>query len=328
MSFPSNPTTIETRVFAEMPAQFRRTGVLTEWARSYKRGLPVDSFLEGPCFDEGGNLYVVDIPHGRVFRIAPDQSWSLVVEYEGEPNGLARHPDGRLFIADYKNGILELDPHSGKISPILTRRNGEHFKGVNDLTFSRTGDLYFTDQGQTGLHDPTGRVFRLRCDGRLDCLLANGPSPNGLVLSAEGDVLFVAMTRDNAVWRLPLQPGGGTSKVGRFASFHGTSGPDGMAADEAGNILVAHASLGAVFVLDPQGEVIARIRSCRGKTTTNVAFGGPERRTIVITESETGSVLFADWSEPGLRLYGDTGPDALRRPIITNGSLASSPKAV
>ncbi|MGN5354138.1 hypothetical protein ACQ4P5_19195 [Ralstonia sp. L16] len=58
--------------------------------------------------------------------------------------------------------------------------------------------MYFTDQGQTGLHDPTGRVYRLCTDGRLDCLLANGPSPNGLVLTPDESALFVAMTGDNA----------------------------------------------------------------------------------------------------------------------------------
>ena len=45
----------------------------------------------------------------------------------------------------------------------------------------------------------------------------------------------------------------------------------------------------------PQGEPIARIRSCRGATTTNLAFG-PDGRTVFVTESETGAVLAATWS--------------------------------
>jgi gluconolactonase len=288
---------IATRVFAEMPAALRRP-VATEWSRANKRGLPVDCFLEGPCFDLAGNLHVTDIPHGRIFRISPDGSWTRLAEYDGEPNGLALHPDGtRLYIADYKQGILSLDFASGRVEPVLTRRNGERFKGPNDLAFARNGDLYFTDQGQTGLHDPTGRVYRLRAADRLDCLLANGPSPNGLALSLDEDALFVAMTRDNAVWRLPLLPDGGTAKVGRFASFHGTSGPDGLEVDAAGNLLVAHASLGCVFALSPQGEPVARIRSCRGATTTNLALRGG---TVFVTESETGAVLAAEWVPEGL----------------------------
>jgi gluconolactonase len=292
-TFPPRPIT--TRVHTEMPAELRRP-VVTEWSRANKRGLPVDCFLEGPCFDAAGNLYVTDIPHGRILRISSEGSWTQIAKYDGEPNGLALHPDGaRLYVADYKQGILSLDLTTGQVAPVLARRNSERFKGPNDLVFAHNGDLYFTDQGQTGLQDPTGRVYRLRPGGQLDCLLANGPSPNGLALSLDEEVLFVAMTRDNAIWRLPLLPDGSTAKVGRFASFHGTSGPDGMTMDASGNLLVAHASLGSVFVLSPQGEPIARIRSCHGMTTTNLAFG-PDGKTLFITESETGAVLAATWT--------------------------------
>ena len=188
---------IETTVFAEMPAVLRRP-VPTEWSRANKGGAAVDCFLEGPCWDAAGNLWLVDIPHGRILRVSPQGDWAAVAEYDGEPNGLALRHDGTLLIADYKNGLLSLDPATGVVSPFLTRRNSERFKGPNDLVVARNGDVYFTDQGQTGLHDPTGRVYRLRADGRLDCLLSNGPSPNGLVLTPDESVLFVAMTRDRS----------------------------------------------------------------------------------------------------------------------------------
>lgn len=296
------PVLIETRVFSAMPAEFRRTGEVPSWAVANKAGQPVSSFIEGPAFDADGRLYVVDIPYGRVFRIAPDGAWTLVVRYEGEPNGLKFHPDGRILIADYRNGLLQLDPDTGDVSPLLTSRNGEAFKGINDLAIASNGDVYFTDQGQTGLHDPGGRVFRLSAAGKLDCLLDNGVSPNGLVLDMAERVLFVAMTRDNAIWRVPLLPDGGTAKVGRFCTMFGTSGPDGLAMDEAGNLFVAHASLGHVLIFAPNGECIARIKSCAGTTVTNIAFGGPGRRQLFITESLTGTVLVADVPDPGIAL--------------------------
>jgi gluconolactonase len=292
--------TIEAKVFAEMPKEFRRINTASQWANANRQGVAIDSFLEGPCFDEEGNLYVVDIPFGRLFRITPKGIWSLAIEYDGEPNGLALHRDGRLFITDYRNGLMAFSPKTGLIQRILARRNSESFKGVNDLIFAPNGDLYFTDQGQSGLHDPTGRVFRYRPDGHLDCLVQNAPSPNGLALSPAGNVIFVAMTRDNSVWRIPLLSDGTTAKVGRFASFHGTAGPDGLAMDAAGNLLVAHASLGKVFVLDREGYEIAQIRSNRGPTTTNLAFGGKDKKTVFITESATGSVLKAKWHIPGV----------------------------
>jgi len=287
------PKLVPTRLFSAMPDEFRRRGVRSAWADANKGGTPVDCFIEGPAFDRDGNLYVVDIPFGRIFRISPGGSWSLVVEYDGWPNGLKIAPDGRILVADYMNGLMEVDPQSGTIRTLLRHRNSESFKGCNDLHVASNGDIYFTDQGQTGLQDPTGRVYRLRRDGRLDCLISNGPSPNGLVLDREETVLFVAMTRDNSVWRVPLAKDGGVAKVGRFASFFGTSGPDGLTMDPEGRLFVAHASLGHVFVLQANGECVARIKSCTGPTCTNVARSAAHDR-LAITESSTGSVLIAD----------------------------------
>jgi gluconolactonase len=291
------PLKIETRVFSAMPKAFRRKGIATSWADANRQGRPADCFIEGPSFDASGNLYVVDIPFGRIFRIAPDSRWSLVIEYDGWPNGLKIHPDGRILVADYMHGLMELDAKAGRMQPLLTARNSESFKGCNDLHIASNGDIYFTDQGQTGLHDPTGRVYRLSPNGRLDCLIDTGISPNGLVLDPSESVLFVAMTRDNSVWRVPLMKDGGVSKVGRFCSTFGPSGPDGLTMDRDGRLFVAHASLGHVLVFAPNGEWIARIKSCAGATCTNVAIGGADRDRLFITESSTGSVLVADIGE-------------------------------
>jgi gluconolactonase len=288
------PLLIETKVFSAMPDQFRRKGVRTPWADANRPGLATDCFIEGPSFDADGNLWIVDIPFGRIFRIAPDGVWSPVIEYEGWPNGLKIHRDGRILVADYMHGIMQLDAGAGKIQPMLTARNSESFKGCNDLHIASSGDIYFTDQGQTGLHDPTGRVFRLSATGKLDCLIDTGISPNGLVLDPSETVLFVAMTRDNAVWRLPLMKDGNVAKVGRFCSLFGTSGPDGLTMDAKGRLFVAHASLGHVFVFAPNGELLARIRSCAGPSCTNVAIGGAGRDRLFITESASGTVLVAD----------------------------------
>src|SRR6202795_477076 len=285
------PKLIPTEVFSAMPAEFRRP-VRSEWPDANRPGATTDCFIEGPSFDADGNLYIVDIPFGRIFRITPDRKWSLVVEYDGWPNGLKIARDGRILVADYRNGILELDARAGRMQNVLRSRTSESFKGCNDLHIASNGDIYFTDQGQTGLHDPTGRVYRLKTDGRLDCLIDTGISPNEAVL-------FVAMTRDNAVWRMPFMKDGSVSKVGRFCSTFGPSGPDGMTMDKAGRLFVAHASLGHVFVFAPNGELIARIKSCAGQSCTNVAIGGKDADRLYITESVTGTVLVADISGLG-----------------------------
>ena len=72
------------------------------------------------------------------------------------------------------------DPCTRDVQPWLERSALDRFKGVNDLVFARNGDLYFTDQCLTGLHDPTGALYRLRSNGQLDKLLGNIPSPNSI----------------------------------------------------------------------------------------------------------------------------------------------------
>ncbi|WP_448032729.1 SMP-30/gluconolactonase/LRE family protein [Bradyrhizobium liaoningense] len=286
------PEEIKTEVFARLPDKFRRKDPDNAWSLVNRRGLVADSFIEGPSFDRDGNLYIVDIPYGRIFRISPAGDFTLVAEYDGEPNGLKIARDGRIVITDYRHGLMTLDPASGKVTSLLERRWSERFKGVNDLIFAGNGDIYFTDQGQTGMHDPTGRVYRLRVDGTLDQIVNNVPSPNGLVLNGSEHILYVAATRGNAIWRIPLMPDGTASKVGIFIQLSGSlGGPDGLAMDEQDNLAIAHAGLGTVWIFSRLGEPLFRVSSCEGLATTNVAYGGPDNRNLYITESETGCVL-------------------------------------
>ncbi len=282
-------------LWATMPDILRQKERSSGWVEANKPGTQMDCFLEGPTMAPDGALWVVDIPYGRILRIDPNGTWTVQAEYDGWPNGMRLLPDGNFIIADYKRGILRLDPSSGTITPIFETHRSEGFKGCNDLCFAADGTLFFTDQGQTGLHDPTGRVYRANpAMTSLEILIDNGPSPNGLVTNAADTALYVAMTRACEVWRLPLFPTG-TSKVSLFARLPaGTSGPDGMVMDRSGNLYVCHASRGTVYVFNPIGDEIARI-DCRhiGMTTTNLTFGRADMRELFITVSDTGCIARA-----------------------------------
>lgn len=299
-----NPPRIgELEVFTSMPQLLRRAEV-SDWANANRGGQVTDSFLEGPVFDDVGNLYVTDIPWGRIFRISPEGEWNLIVEYDGEPNGMKFLDPERLLITDYKNGLMTLDVATGRVSPFLERRNSERFKGVNDLVFDRVGNIYFTDQGQSGMHDPSGRLYRLRPNGQLDLLLSNVPSPNGVALSADERVLFLAVTRGNCVWRVPLLPDGSVAKVNQFFTSYGPSGPDGLAVDERGRLLIANPGLGYVWVLNTRAEPEWVLRGPQGSSTTNLAFGGTQRSEIYVTDSSHGTILRTTLDVPGLVLNG------------------------
>lgn len=290
------------RIVASLPDHFRMHGKSSRWADANRGGAHLECFLEGPSFDRDGNLYMVDVPWGRIFRMSPDGLFDLVAEYDGWPYGLKIHKDGRIFITDYKNGVMLLDPASGGVTPLLEDHTPRSLKGVNDLIFAANGDLYFTDYGQTDLHDPTGRLYRLTNGGRLECLSQVIPGPNGLVLNTAENLVYVAATRSNEIWRMTIMPDGAIVKASIFARFSGGVGPDGLAADEAGNLFAAHPGVGIVWGISRRGEFIYRIDSPAGDEVTNLAFGGPDRRTLYITEAD-GHILAADLPVPGNLMY-------------------------
>ncbi len=313
---PPEPVIIDAEVFTELPSHLRRTGQFSYWAEKNRGGSAVDSFIEGPSFDRSGNLYFVDIPFGRVFRADPTGNIEQVADYDGQPNGLKIHSDGSIFLADYQNGIMRLDPSTGDVSHALRDCDTEGFKGCNDLFFDHRGHLYFTDQGQTGLHDPSGRVFRW--DGAsLDCLIDKVPSPNGLVFDLNEKVLLLAVTRANAIWRLPIASSGRVNKAGLFIQFSGgRAGPDGLALTDTNGLVVCQTGMGLVWVHDELGRAIAVVRSPLGLGTTNCAFGGENLDTLFITESDTGTILRAKFP-PHLNIRG--------KPMFSHSNDASVP---
>lgn len=297
------PQVIKTEVFASMPEKFAKTGsqpgnVTSRYARPQT---DVDFYLEGPSFDRDGYLYFTDVSHGRIFRMSPAGEIDLAAEYDGEPNSLKIHKDGRIFVADYRHGVMVLDPKTGGVEPFDDFRPAESFKGLNDLVFASNGDLYFTDQGKTGLHDPTGRVYRYTASGQLQALIETLPGPNGLVLDPSEKILYVG-SRANAIWWQPLNDMRPPARVGTFATMTGFGTPDGMAVDEAGNVICIQHNMGVVWVFNRIGLPIYRIESCTTDKLTNVAYGGPDRKDLYILDGN-GKILVAHMPVAGLTMY-------------------------
>ena len=127
--------------------------------------------------------------------------------------------------------------------------------------------------------------------------------PNGVAIAPDGDAVYLAETDRHRILRYSLGPDDELGAREEFAVLPGGDGPDGMAFDEAGNLYVAHYGGGVVAIFDPDGDKIAEI-AVPGANVTNVAFGGADRRTLVITEVETASLYQTRVEAPGLPLYG------------------------
>lgn len=265
-------------------------------------------FLEGPAFDREGNLWLVEVAGGYISRVEGDKVVRVIkAAPESEPQGLALHRDGRLFVADRKLGVFSYDPKSGKIADVVRYFHGQNFKGPNDLTFDMDGNLWFTDAWGTGVNDTSGAVYFVEAAGgyqRIQRMIDQIAFPNGIQLTADGSAVHISELRKNRNWRCFLdkrQGGFGGCLVSTY--FLSGNGPDGMKLDDKGFIYQAHFNSGGVYVISPAHEIVEFIRVPSGRCTTNLAFK-PGTKWLYITEACENAIWRVEVDNVGLTPWG------------------------
>jgi gluconolactonase len=127
------------------------------------------------------------------------------------------------------------------------------------------------------------------------------PGPNGLVLSPDEKTLYVG-SRTNTIWWQPLRHTHPPFRTGNFAVMTGSGTPDGMAIDAEGNVVCVQTNMGVVWVFNKIGLPLYRIETCTSDKLTNIAYGGPDNKTMFILDGH-GKILTAQMPVPGLRMY-------------------------
>jgi len=284
-------------------------------------------FPEGPVAMGDGNVLLVEIEAGRITRVHPDGGKQVVAEPGNGPNGLALGPDGILYCvnnggfswiegegslrphltaADYEGGRVErIDPATGAVETLY--RSGDHgvtLRGPNDIVFDAYGGFYFTDFGKMRPRerDTTG-LFYAKADGSFIAEVHHPmDAPNGIGLSPDGTILYVAETFSTRLWAFPVEAPGKLGPARHLYRPPGLTYFDSLALEACGNICVA--TLGAesgISIVSPEGELVDFVPT-PDFFTTNLAFGGPDMRTAWITLSASGRLARMEWPRPGLRL--------------------------
>ena len=277
-----------------LPENYRHMGEPSAWAKMTRPGQPMHSFLEAAFFDAEANLWLSDVPYGRIFKVSPEGDWSLVHQIDGEPHAMRIAPDGRHIAVDYRHGLIELTGHSD-FNVLSSGLESQPYLGLSDMAYASDGALWFTDSGRTSLSDPKGRVFCLSPDGDLRLVLDCVPYSNGICFSPDGAWVYVAATRANQVWRLSSNlPPKGQPMVGVFLQLSGGLGPDGLATNQQGWLTVAQAQAGRAYVFDSLGDPIAEVRLPEGLWTTSVIFHPDDQSKLYIVDAQTGTVFVAN----------------------------------
>jgi gluconolactonase len=114
-------------------------------------------------------------------------------------------------------------------------------------------------------------------------------------------------TDTGRIHKFPIISPGRLGASTLYAELGSGSGPDGMCFDSAGRLIVAGSNAGVLFVIAPGGGATDMIIELDDPCPTNVCFGGPEYRTLFVTEAWRGYVASIPWGVPGMILFPDRG---------------------
>jgi gluconolactonase len=260
------------------------------------------SNVEGPAWI-GDALFVSQFgsgatPASRIVRVDASGKATVAIGNAGT-NGVALGRDGRLYGASHVvGGIVAFDLAHLDAAPktVVASYGGARFDSPNDLAVRSDGTIYFTDpnyQAPEARPQRASRVYRVLPDRTVEIIDATLSQPNGIALSLDERTLWVG--GEGGLFRFPLAPDGSVS--GPRATVTAISGAvDGLGRDCAGDLYVAGSD--RVVVLDPNERVLGTLKVTG---STNVAFGGADRRTLYVTAQGNPPALWsAKLDVPGL----------------------------
>jgi gluconolactonase len=238
-------------------------------------------FTEGPVWSREGFLLFSDVPNNQILQYAPGEKPAIFRENSNGANGNAFDAQGRFYTCESRTRRVVRSDKKGNLQVLADKWEGKRLNAPNDIVVRKDGHVYFTDpafgnQQDTRELDFYG-VYHITPKGELRLVAKPAGRPNGIALSPNGRVLYVANSDEHSVRAYDMDHNGEASNERVVIS--GVKGvPDGVRVDEKGNIYVAAQ---AVAVYDSQGKLTETIEL--SEKPANCAFGDSDLQTLYIT---------------------------------------------
>jgi sugar lactone lactonase YvrE len=253
--------------------------------------------IEGPACDGQGNIYAVSFGKSaqNIGKVTPDGKGEVWVTLSGKSagNGIVFDHKGMMYVADYVgHNVLLIDPATKKISVFA---HEDTMNQPNDLAIAPNDTLYASDPNWG---NNTGQIWFIDRKGKVTRVAEKMGTTNGIEVSPDGKTLYVNESVQRNVWAFDIAADGMLSNKRLLKKFD-DFGFDGMRCDVDGNLYITRYGKGTVAVLSPEGKVLREI-DVLGAAPSNLCFGGPDGRTVYVTEVKKQRLVQFRVDKPGL----------------------------
>jgi gluconolactonase len=235
-------------------------------------------FTEGPAVNQKGEVFFNDVSNSKSYKIGLDGKVTPFQEDSKKRDGQAFGPDGRLYSVLSGEQKIIAYATDGKQTIIA-----DGFVG-NDIVVASNSNLYVTNPPANNSNEPS-KVMLIKPNGEKKEVDTGLKYANGITLSPDQTLLYVADYRSHWVYSYLIQPDGTLAFKQKYYWLHvpdtaDQSNADGIRVDRDGRLYVA-TTLG-IQVCDQAGRVQCILPTPNGKVS-NLAFGGEHFDTLYAT---------------------------------------------